>query len=88
MAVGAQMRQLVQEYVCKVEDTWGVHFKEGRTPGLRFMAHLWEDLRYMWKPLAVWPSFWLTCEATAVDSQLKTGNVAANKVKASLALWR
>ena len=46
----------------KIEAVWGVQFEEGRTPGLRFMAHLWEHLRYVWKPLAVRPG----CKVKAV----------------------
>ena len=48
-----QVRRQLSEYITRIEAVWGVHFEEGRTPGLRFMAHLWEDLRYLWKPLAV-----------------------------------
>ena len=28
-------------------------FAPGRTPNLAFMAHLWEPLPFLWKPLAV-----------------------------------
>ncbi|KAK9841742.1 hypothetical protein WJX81_000194 [Elliptochloris bilobata] len=48
-----EARQQLSEYIDRIEEVWDVCFKEGHTPGLRFMAHLWEDLRYMHKPLAV-----------------------------------
>jgi len=51
-----QVRERLDAYVRRVEETWGVRFEEGRTPGLRFMAHLWEDLNFLWKPLAVRPA--------------------------------
>jgi len=51
-----QVRERLDAYVQRVEATWGVAFEEGRTPGLRFMAHLWEDLNFLWKPLAVRPA--------------------------------
>lgn len=50
-----QVRRQLSEYITRIEAVWGVRFEEGRTPGLRFMAHLWEDLRYVWKPMAVRP---------------------------------
>lgn len=54
-----QTREQLDAYVRRVEETWDVRFEEGRTPGLRFMSHVWEDLNYLWKPLLVrlccWP---------------------------------
>ena len=38
----------------RIEDTFGMRFKEGRNPDIRFMAHLWEPLRWIHTPLAVY----------------------------------
>ena len=40
-------------FVRDVEATWGITYPPGRNPGLTFMAHLWEPLRAVPKPLAV-----------------------------------
>jgi len=40
-------------FVDDVQATWGVAYPPGRNEGLSFMAHLWEPLRAVPKPLAV-----------------------------------
>jgi hypothetical protein len=40
-------------FVDAVQEAWGVSYAPGRTPGLSFMAHLWEPLRAVPKPLAL-----------------------------------
>jgi hypothetical protein len=48
-----QLQRTTQEFVRKVEQKWGVAFPEGRNPDISFMAHVWEDLRVLPKPLAM-----------------------------------
>ena len=36
-----------------IEEKWGRQLPEGRNPDIRFMAHVWEDLRVLPKPLAL-----------------------------------
>jgi hypothetical protein len=49
----AQLREATYEFVRGMERVWGVSFPEGRNQGLAFMAHCWEDLRVLPKPLAL-----------------------------------
>ena len=49
-----QERQHAYEYTQRVETTFDVHFEEGRNERLEFMAHLWEPLRWIHKPLALY----------------------------------
>jgi hypothetical protein len=37
----------VRRFVDRVEAAWGVRFAPGFDPGLRFMAHVWEPLRWV-----------------------------------------
>lgn len=37
----------------QIELEWGVKFLEGRNSEISFMAHVWEDLRVLPKPLAL-----------------------------------
>ena len=48
-----QAREDIEEYIARCEEKFGYKFKPGRNPDLRFMAHLWEPLRVMHKPLCV-----------------------------------
>ncbi len=48
-----QERGALGAYIDAVEERHGAAFPPGRTAGLRFMAHLWEPLPALWKPLAV-----------------------------------
>jgi pimeloyl-ACP methyl ester carboxylesterase len=43
----------VTTYVARVEAKYGQRFGPGRNPDVRFMAHLWEPLRVLHKPLAL-----------------------------------
>lgn len=36
-----------------MEAEWGATFPEGRNPDISFMAHIWEDLRVLPKPLVL-----------------------------------
>ena len=38
-------------YIERIEAKFGVRFPEGRNPDIEFMAHLWEPLRWIHKPL-------------------------------------
>ncbi|CAL8465236.1 g4771 [Coccomyxa elongata] len=40
-------------FVRQMEAEWGATFPEGRNPDISFMAHIWEDLRVLPKPLAL-----------------------------------
>ena len=40
-------------YIERIEAKFGVRFLEGRNPDIEFMAHLWEPLRWIHKPLVV-----------------------------------
>lgn len=48
-----QLRARTAEFVRDIERVWGVEFPPGRNPDLIFMAHLWEPLRVLPKPLAL-----------------------------------
>ncbi len=43
-----------QALIRRMEDTFGMRFPEGRNPDIRFMGHLWEPLRWIHSPLAVY----------------------------------
>ncbi|KAK9804722.1 hypothetical protein WJX72_001924 [[Myrmecia] bisecta] len=49
----SQKRKSAHAFVGEIEQAWGVQFEEGYDPSLRFMAHCWEPLRVIPKPLAV-----------------------------------
>ena len=54
----SQERDALGVYIDRIERLHGEKFGKqafapGRTPGLAFMAHLWEPLPFLWKPLAV-----------------------------------
>lgn len=44
----------ISSYIDRNEQRFGVTFEEGRNPDVEFMAHLWEPLRWMHKPLVVY----------------------------------
>ena len=48
-----EQRDAIEAFVRELERRWGVTFPPGRNPALRFMAHLWEPLRVIHKPLAL-----------------------------------
>lgn len=50
------------EMTSEFEDCFDVKFPPGYNPGLKFMSHLWEDLRVCWRPLA----FYVVTEVLAV----------------------
>ena len=49
-----QDRKRGQALIRRIESTFGMRFEEGRNPDIRFMAHLWEPLRWIHSPLAVY----------------------------------
>ena len=59
-----EQRDAIEAFVREVEKRWGVTFAAGRNPALRFMAHLWEPLRVIHKPLALHAA----CEAATLAS--------------------
>lgn len=59
-----EQRDAIEAFVREVERRWGVTFAAGRNPALRFMAHLWEPLRVIHKPLALHAA----CEAATLTS--------------------
>ncbi|BDA49445.1 hypothetical protein COCOBI_14-0620 [Coccomyxa sp. Obi] len=52
-ALPPQLQRAVAEFVDQIELEWGVKFSEGRNSEIGFMAHVWEDLRVLPKPLAL-----------------------------------
>lgn len=53
-SVVTQERAALSEYIDRIAHRHGGReFPPGRTPGLEFMAHLWEPLPFLWKPFAV-----------------------------------
>lgn len=50
----------------RIEGAFGMRFEEGRNPDIRFMAHLWEPLRWLHLPLAVY----VAAEALWIASSL------------------
>lgn len=55
-------------YIEQIESKFGVEFEEDRNPDVEFMAHLWEPLRWMHKPLAVY--LFAECMSLATDCLL------------------
>ena len=49
-----QDRTRGQALIARVENTFNTRFKEGRNPDIKFMAHLWEPLRWIHTPLALY----------------------------------
>jgi hypothetical protein len=49
----AQLQRATSGFVRGIEAEWGVTFPEGRNESIGFMAHCWEDLRVLPKPLAL-----------------------------------
>lgn len=49
----AQLQAATTLFVRQMEAEWGASFPEGRNPDIKFMAHIWEDLRVLPKPLAL-----------------------------------
>lgn len=47
----AQLQAATKIFVRQMEAEWGATFPEGRNPDISFMAHIWEDLRVLPKPL-------------------------------------
>ena len=52
--IGAQEKARGLAYIAQIEQTFQLLFEEGRNPDVQFMAHLWEPLRWLHKPLAVY----------------------------------
>lgn len=48
----------------EIERKFGVSFPPGRNTSISFMAHLWEPLRWIHKPLAVFLGAEAMCVAT------------------------
>lgn len=61
-AWGAQLQQATADFVRMMEVKWDRELPEGRNPDIKFMAHVWEDLRVLPKPLAIH----LACEAMSI----------------------
>jgi hypothetical protein len=57
--MGVQDQAMVRSYVSQIETKFNIKFEPGHNPDLEFMAHLWEPLRTIHKPLAIH----LGCEA-------------------------
>lgn len=53
---------LVQYMVQRVEEVADHQFPEGRNPNLKFMAHLWEPIRHLYRPA----TFYLSMELLAL----------------------
>lgn len=43
----------VAKFVSRCEEVWSTKFVEGKNHDISFMAHLWEPLRVIHKPLVV-----------------------------------
>ena len=52
--MGAQEKARGLAYIAQIEQTFQLRLEEGRNPDVQFMAHLWEPLRWLHKPLAVY----------------------------------
>ena len=48
-----QLQDATADFVRGMEEKWDRQLPEGRNPDIRFMAHVWEDLRVLPKPLAL-----------------------------------
>ena len=64
-----QVQEDVHDFLHMLELRHGVKLPPGRNPNIRFMAHLWEPLRVLPKPLLMY----LTSEAVglATDAALR-----------------
>ena len=49
-----QDRARGQALIARVENTFNMRFEEGTNPDIQFMAHLWEPLRWIHTPLALY----------------------------------
>ena len=49
-----QDRARGQALIARVENTFNMRFEEGKNPDIEFMAHLWEPLRWIHTPLALY----------------------------------
>jgi hypothetical protein len=72
---------MIRAYLKKIEEKFDIEFEPGHNKELEFMAHLWEPLRTIHKPLAVH----LACEAMclATDAILYGIGFQAYRTKAS-----
>lgn len=61
-ALSAQLQRATAEFVRQMEAKWSRELPEGRNPDIKFMAHVWEDLRVLPKPLALH----LACEVMSM----------------------
>lgn len=52
-AIPSQELQRSEDYVLRAETKFNINFEEGRSDDIQFMAHLWEPLRWIHKPLFV-----------------------------------
>jgi hypothetical protein len=62
----AQERRRSDEYLTRVEAHFGIRLEPGRSADIQFMAHLWEPLRWIHKPLFVFLGaelMWLATDA-------------------------
>lgn len=48
---------LLEDMADSLERAWSITFPPGRTPNLRFHAHLWEPLRFHYRPLLLYIIF-------------------------------
>ncbi len=48
-----QLQRATADFVRMMEVKWKRELPEGRNPDIKFMAHVWEDLRVLPKPLAL-----------------------------------
>ena len=84
LAMCAQEHIVISSYIDRNEEKFGVTFEAGRNPDVEFMAHLWEPLRWMHKPLIVYifaEGIWLStdCLLRALGFQAyKHQNVSAH----------
>jgi len=72
-----QESSVIYGYVDRIESKYGVTFPEGRNPDVEFMAHLWEPLRWMHKPLVVY--IFAECMGLATDCLLRVLGFRAYK---------
>ena len=57
-----QLQRATADFVRQMELKWSRELPEGRNPDITFMAHVWEDLRVLPKPLALH----LACEVMSM----------------------
>ena len=48
-----QDQRSINTFIDECQERWGVQLPPGYQEGLRYMAHLWEPLRVVYKPLAL-----------------------------------